>query len=92
MAQNPVLREEKLKTLEETEKLYQGILEAGQCLSLKELAVTGRDLISAGQRPGPELGKVLNRLLELVLEHPEYNTKEILLERVKQEQKKSRKE
>lgn len=79
MAQNPEFREKKLKNLSEVEELYRGILEAGECLSLKDLAVTGRDLIAAGRKPGPELGKTLNRLLELVIEHPEYNTKEILL-------------
>lgn len=60
-----------------------GIREAGNCISLKMLAVTGVDLIEAGMKPGPEIGAVLNQLLELVLEHPEANTREYLLEQAK---------
>ena len=54
------------------------IRQRGDCVSLKELAITGADLIQAGMKPGKELGETLKRLLELVLEHPEWNTKEIL--------------
>ena len=82
MAQNPEVREEKLGKLAEVEAVYQRILEEQNCLSLKDLAVTGKDLIEAGIEPGPELGRILNELLELVIEHPEYNTKEYLLERI----------
>ena len=82
MAQNPDVRQEKLNELARIEEMYQKILEAQQCLSLKDLAVTGRDLIEAGMQPGPELGRTLNQLLVLVIEHPEYNTKESLLERI----------
>jgi putative nucleotidyltransferase with HDIG domain len=49
-------------------------------LCLKDLAVTGRDLITAGIcRPGKEMGIMLNRLLEAALEDPALNTKENLL-------------
>ena len=48
-------------------------------MSLKELAVTGRDLIGAGMEPGKEIGEKLQQLLELVIEEPELNTKEELL-------------
>ena len=53
--------------------------EEGDCLTLKELAVTGRDLMEAGMKPGPGLGQALQSLLETVLEDPEKNTKEYLL-------------
>lgn len=48
-------------------------------LSLKNLAVNGRDLMEAGIPAGKELGKVLEELLETVLDDPEQNTKEKLL-------------
>ena len=51
-------------------------------LTLKALAVKGDDLIAAGVRPGPDVGEVLARLLEEVLEDPARNTKEYLLSRV----------
>ncbi len=82
LAQNPAMQQEKLEALKSIEKIYQEILKEQDCLSLKDLAVTGRDLIEAGLKPGPKLGEELNRLLELVIEYPEYNTKEELLSRI----------
>ena len=54
----------------------------GDCIRLKDMAVTGADLLAAGMKPGKELGQTLNRFFELVLEHPEYNTKEYLIRRI----------
>ncbi len=59
---------------------YREICEAGDCVSLKSLAINGRDLIGAGMKPGKELGAALERCLEEVLEKPEKNTREYLLE------------
>ncbi|MGN1192717.1 MAG: CCA tRNA nucleotidyltransferase [Dorea sp.] len=79
LAQSMYQREEKLKNLDEIEQLYEEITAAGQCVSLKDLAVTGRDLIAAGIAPGKEIGNKLNELLNLVIEDPSQNTKENLL-------------
>ena len=79
LAQSEYQRQEKLERVEKCRQIYEEILEKRQCLSLRELAVTGKDLIEAGWKPGRELGDALQRLLELVLENPEYNTKERLL-------------
>lgn len=84
MAQSMYKREEKIKNLDDIEKIYHEIVEAGQCVSLKDLAVTGKDLIEAGMKPGKEMGEKLEKLLELVIEKPELNTKEELLKYVKQ--------
>ena len=80
LAQSMYKREEKLAYLKEYEKKYQEILEKKQCLSIRDLAVNGTDLIADGRKPGKEIGEILKALLELVLEHPEKNTKEKLLE------------
>lgn len=82
MAQNPSYQKEKLEKLELAKKLYDQIIDQKDCVSLKTLAVNGKDLIQAGFRPGKEIGVTLNALLNLVLEHPEYNTKEQLLSRL----------
>ncbi len=58
---------------------YERITAAGDCVTLKQLAVTGADLIRAGIRPGPEMGRILQCLLDRVLEDPSLNTKEQLL-------------
>lgn len=79
LAQSMYQREEKLMNLDEIETLYQEIVEKGQCVSLKDLAVTGKDLIGAGMEPGREIGEKLNELLGLVIEDPSLNTKKELL-------------
>ena len=60
-------------------KLYNEVLQEGDPITLKDLAVKGSDLIAAGMKPGPEMGEVLNRMLDDVLGNPEHNHKEYLL-------------
>lgn len=79
LAQSLYKREEKLKRLSSVKALYKEIMDRGECISLKTMALTGRDLIDAGYAPGKELGEILERLLAHVLENPEDNKKEILL-------------
>lgn len=78
LAQSQYRRDEKLEDLEEFQRLYQEILEKSQCVSLADLAVKGRDLIDAGIAPGPLLGRILNRLLEEVVENPDLNKTDTL--------------
>ena len=59
--------------------MYEEIMEKQQCLTIKQLAVTGNDLIAAGMKPGKEIGEMLKHLLDIVLDNPEENTKEKLL-------------
>jgi tRNA nucleotidyltransferase/poly(A) polymerase len=51
--------------------------------TLADLAVTGDDLIAAGFREGPELGRVLAVLLDEVVEEPRLNERDRLLERAR---------
>lgn len=76
------LRPEEARKMQEIRKTAAGIRERGECIRLRQLAITGADLIACGLQPGPELGKTLNRLFEGVLEHPEWNQKETLLKQV----------
>ena len=80
LAQSTYKREDKLARLSGVTETYQGILKRGECTSLKMLAVSGKDLINAGHPAGPELGDLLERLLDCVLKDPSLNTKEKLLE------------
>lgn len=57
-------------------------LASGECWSLKELAVSGGDILALGFN-GKETGAVLHRLLEHVIEAPEDNKREILLQMAK---------
>ena len=84
LAQSEYRREEKLERLEESRRLYEEIQRKQECISVKMLAVSGKDLIAAGMKPGKEIGDTLNAFLELVLEDPEKNTKEYLLSKVRE--------
>ena len=75
----------KLREAVEAEKMYQQMKTEGDCLSIKELAVNGRDLIEAGIEAGKPVGDKLAGLLQIVLEHPEYNTREKLLSLVQKD-------
>lgn len=79
LAQSMYKRQEKLQELERLEETYRQVKGAGECFTQKDLAVTGQDLIALGMKPGPQLGKQLGKLLEIVLDEPEKNEKEILL-------------
>ncbi len=81
MGKGTYQREEKLAYIDKYETMYREILEKEECIHLKTLAVSGKDLIAAGFKPGRELGRLLEELLQLVLENPECNTKEFLLEK-----------
>jgi tRNA nucleotidyltransferase (CCA-adding enzyme) len=63
-------------------KVVASIRAAKDPLRLKDLAVTGDDLLAAGVRPGPDVGATLARLLDDVLEDPLRNTKAYLLAHV----------
>ncbi len=82
-AQSEYGRAEKLEALEEIRRIYEKILEDRQCVSLRTLAVTGKDLIEAGMEPGKEIGRTLEKLLQIVLEDPEENSREKLMKYVK---------
>ncbi len=54
-------------------------IERGSALTVKDLKINGKDLIALGERPGPEMGRRLSALLEMVIENPELNEKESLI-------------
>jgi putative nucleotidyltransferase with HDIG domain len=55
-------------------------LARNHAFSLKDLAVSGKDLMEAGIPPGKEMGIILNELLETVLDDPGQNSRDKLLE------------
>lgn len=79
LAQNPVTFANKLSNLDSVAEVYKKIIENNAPLCIKDLAVNGNDLIALGIEKGPKIGQILNRLLDIVLENPEENKKELLL-------------
>lgn len=84
LAQNPATFEEKAEKLEKTMLLWQEVLDSQAALELKELEISGKELIALGIKPGPEIGNILKNVLEYVIENPENNRKETLLSYVKE--------
>lgn len=74
-------KEESIRLMEENAKK---ILLKEECVCLKDMALTGKDILSLGCEKGRKVGEVLDRLLAIVLEQPEKNEKEILLGEAKQ--------
>lgn len=77
-----VLMPERMDAVKMVRSLAKQIRERSDCIRLKTLAVTGKDLIQAGIQPGPALGKTLHLLFEKVLENPAWNEKDRLLTEV----------
>lgn len=78
-AQSDYKRQEKFRKAKSIQELYEEICRKKECLSLKDLAVTGNDLITLGIPPGKKIGICLQEMLDIVLEEPERNTREELL-------------
>ena len=64
----------------ESRAVFEKILAAGDCLTLKTLALSGKELMAMGAPHGKELGEILAALLDTVLREPAKNTTEILTE------------
>lgn len=74
----------KLDEIERAENNIREILQEKPPVSLKDLAINGKDLFKLGYREGKEIGLVLKELLNLVLEKPALNQKKILLTWIKE--------
>ncbi|GAH74040.1 unnamed protein product, partial [marine sediment metagenome] len=72
---------ERLKSaeIERAENNIRETLQERPPVSLKDLAVNGKDLIELGCKEGKELGKILKKLLEIIIDRPELNKKKILV-------------
>ena len=80
LGQSEYRREEKLNYIKEYKKLFEKVMREEQCVKKSDMKIKGKDLIALGMKPGKELGAVLDRLFEIVLDEPEKNTKENLIE------------
>ena len=82
-AQSDYKLEERQSQLAALEKRYEEIVADDDCVRIKDLKVNGGDLIKLGVKPGPHMGDILQNLLDMVIEDPEKNDREYLLEQVK---------
>ena len=61
---------------------FNKIVDEEQCTCSAELNITGKEMIAMGVKPGPKIGDIFDRLLDMVLENPQLNENEKLRELV----------
>lgn len=83
-AQSSYQRRAKIENIVAMRQLYKEALEQDACITLRQLAVGGKELMELGMKPGREIGSMLSELLEYVLDDPARNEKEILCNYVKE--------
>jgi tRNA nucleotidyltransferase (CCA-adding enzyme) len=73
--------------IERAENNIREILQEKPPVSFKDLTVKGKDLIELGYKEGKGIGEALKKLLDMVIDKPELNKREILLELAKKQKK-----
>ncbi|MGN1156466.1 MAG: CCA tRNA nucleotidyltransferase [Agathobacter sp.] len=80
LGQSTYQRESKMAQVDYYETQYQECLKNQTCLTKKDLALNGDDLIAMGMKQGKDVGFVIDRLFDAVIENPELNDKEKLMQ------------
>lgn len=82
LSQNLELTSYRLPYIDELEKLYFEIKENNEAFSVKYLKINGNDIKNLGYE-GKKIGEILSYLKEYIIENPEDNEKEKLIEIIK---------
>ena len=80
LSQAEHVREERAAAIDAFRELVQIVVEKEGVLKRKDLAIDGRDVLELGVPRGPEVGRVLDEILDRVLEGDLENRREVLLE------------
>ena len=78
------LGRKRLEKLDYMMRFAEELRKSGAVYAVKDLEITGDDVISLGCRPGPEVGKVLDMLFEKYLSGEIMNNRDELLKAVKE--------
>lgn len=78
-AQSDYKRDEKLSNVERVQSVYNEIINSDSCFKLSQLEINGRDIIRLGVKSGPLIGKILNRLLNMVINEEVANNRQELI-------------
>lgn len=73
----------RLDNLYRFEKRIQMLIDEATVLTIDGLDIDGRNLQQLGLEEGPMIGEMLNRALDLVIESPEKNKREVLIDYIK---------
>ncbi len=82
-AQSSYYKKEKLELLDVSEKILDQIVAEHQCFSMKDLDINGSDLLKLGIPQGKEIGRILDTLLNMVINEEIPNEKKLLQEAAK---------
>lgn len=88
-AQDPHYTKEKFELIEETRRVLDEVIEENQCFTLKDLNISGNDLLEAGFSQGRQLGYTLNTLLTMVINEEIPNDRKILLQNAQKMKKRA---
>lgn len=83
-AQNPKFRDEEIKRNEYGLSILKDIESQETCFKIKDLKIDGKDILALGIKPSPEIGKILDTLLDEVMEETTENTHDALMSRATQ--------
>ena len=72
-------RDPAIVNVDKWEALLNTVLAEKPCLSLRKMTISGEDLLSLGMAPGPQMGRLLNDMLEQVAEGTLPNDRTALL-------------
>lgn len=67
----------------EIRRIASDIMNQQQCFQIKDLAINGHDILALGMNPGPMVGKILNSILDRVIDGELENERNILIEEAK---------
>lgn len=83
MGQNKIYLDNRMVKMDNIIEIYRKIKQENQCLKISDMAINGYDLIDLGIKHGKDIGNMLEYLFEYVLENPDKNDKQILIELAK---------
>ena len=69
-----------IESVSSIKDIVQMIFVEDEAYEKKQLEINGKDIIELGYKQGKEIGEILDFLMEKVLEDPELNKKELLIE------------
>jgi tRNA nucleotidyltransferase (CCA-adding enzyme) len=84
MAKSEYKMAQKLDRINRVYEVYRMICDRGDCLSIRDLAIDGEDILALGAR-GREVGEMLEMCLHAVLDRPDLNEQNTLKMLVKKE-------
>lgn len=80
LAHNAATLGERANNINKVREILEAVLEQEQCFSMKDLAISGKDILALGVPEGPEVGRILNELLDMVIDGEIENDQRQLLQ------------